>query len=148
LNLPEQQVGVRPIPATDPGVLLATARRWYLPGMRSTTAFAVLVAATLLAGSARAEDPPDPIRAAGWAVMGLSASLGGGSIATGVVLLSDGYWSDHNVGSATLIGGIVTVAVGLVAGLPMALHAGSARPADRPPERTALQRALSGEIRF
>jgi len=122
--------------------------------MRPPTKLATLVclAGCLLPGAANAEGsaPPDPMQAAGWAVIGIGGSLGLGSGVTGAAMLwgSQSSGNEKRVGGATLAGGIVTVAVALIVGIPLACHSSSDHRADRRADAEAVARALSGEIRF
>ncbi len=103
----------------------------------------------------------NPMRAAGWAVVGIGGALGLGSVATGTFMYQNpaAPLEEQRVGGATLVGGVVTVAVSLIVGIPL-IVAGAGAPqtttaasssGDAPDSKSrsaTLARALAGEIRF
>ena len=108
---------------------------------------ASFLASTLISAEAGAQERSDPIQAAGWATIGVGTALGGGSVATGAVLLAnDPRSSDERIGVATLAGGIVTIVVSLAIGIPLV----SSRPEGngKAGTKTTVAQALAGTFRF
>jgi hypothetical protein len=109
------------------------------------SAFASLLCAALFSTPALADDDGAATRAAGWAVLGIGASLGMGSVTSGAMLTGELSPTDK-VGTATLVGGLVTTALGLIIGIP--LIASSGGDSKKHGDAEYYADALSGAIRW
>ena len=110
---------------------------------------AILGLAGFLTGaeaSAQERSRADATNAAGWTVIGLGTALGAGSITSGTVLLvTDPTSSEEAVGVATLAGGVVTIVVSLVIGIPLVNAKGSKKKSKKD---EAVQQVISGRFSF